>query len=227
MAIWSMLKTGLHHPKEALMYLTLGSQRYYLIQAEMMERNIKPDNRLEKLIVKPTDIHEHLATLYMLTSELNLGIIVELGTRGGESTIALLEAAKQIGGRVYSIDMDPCLEAKVRIQTCGLQEYWTFIQGDDLKIEWNKPIDHLFIDTLHTFNQTIRKLKKYEPYVIRGGIITLHDIVSFPETLQAINSYIEGKTDLRLYKYFNCSGLAIIFKGYKSSLRAPHYTSEG
>jgi len=163
-------------------------------------------------MIKPTDIHEHLATLFMLTVELNLKTIVELGTGPGESTIALLYAAKQIGGKVNSIDTDPCLEAKEKIKALGLQEYWTFIQGDDLKVEWNKPIDHLFIDTSHTFNQTIRELEKYEPYVNYGGIITIHDIVGYPEVLQAINSYIKDRTDLRLYKYFNNWGLGIIFK---------------
>jgi len=212
------LKYGFHHPREALTYLFFPQKRR-LIRAEKavsewetMERNIKPSSPLEACMIKPTDIHEHLATLFMLTVELNLKTIVELGTAGGESTIAFLYAAKQIGGKVYSIDINPCLEAKERIKTLGLQEYWTFIQGDDLKVEWNKPLDHLFIDTSHTFNQTIRELEKYEPYVNYGGIITIHDIVGYPEVLQAINSYIKDRTDLRLYKYFNNWGLGIIFK---------------
>jgi hypothetical protein len=65
-------------------------QRYHFIQdekgvteAERMERNIKPDNALEAHVVKPTDIHEHLATLYMITVELNLRTVVELGDRWG------------------------------------------------------------------------------------------------------------------------------------------------
>jgi len=212
------LKYGFRHPIEALTYLFFPQKRR-LIRAEKavrewerMERDIKPSSPLEAYMIKPTDIHEHLATLFMLTAELKLKTIVELGTAQGESTIALLYAAKQIGGKVYSIDIDPCLEAKERIKALGLQEYWTFIQEDDLKVEWNKPIDHLFTDTSHTFNQTIRELEKYEPYVNYGGIITLHDIVGYPEVLQAINSYIKDRTDLRLYKYFNNWGLGIIFK---------------
>lgn len=163
-------------------------------------------------MIKPTDIHEHLATLFMLTVELNLKTVVELDTRGGESTIALLCAAKQIEGKVYSIDIDPCLETKKRIKSLGLQKYWTFIQGDDLKVKWNNPIDHLFIDTTHTFDQTVRELEKYEPHVKYGGIITLHDVVGFPKVLQAIKGYIKDRTDLRLYKYFNNWGLGVVFK---------------
>lgn len=207
------------------MYLALGPQGYYtraqkaVSKAKGMERNIKPDTPLELHMVKPTDIHEHLATLYMLTVELNLKRIVELGTRGGESTIALLEAAKQIGGRVCSIDIDPCLQAKAKVRVYELQKYWMFIQGDDLEVKWEKPIDHLFIDTTHTFDQTIKELGKYEPYVEYGGIMTFHDIVLFPEVLRAVNSYIKGKTNLRLYRYFNNNGLAVVFKGHKSLTR--------
>ena len=234
MTLWSKFKTGLRHPRRALMYLALGPQMYHLVmtgrmgrmaiseaelrainEARKAERNVKPENPLETHMLKPTNIHEHLATLHMLTVELNLRTAVELGVARGESTIALLEAAKQIGGRVYSIDITPCLDAKARVQSYGLQEYWAFIQGDDLKVEWNKSIDHLFIDAHHTFDQTMRELQKYEPYVRNGGIVTMHDIVSFPEVLQAIKSYIKGRTDLRLYKYFNNSGLAVIFKGHK------------
>jgi len=231
MTLWSKLKTGLHHPREVLMYLILGP-KYYLTQAERwvaeaerMERKIKPNNPLEAQMIKPTDIHEHLATLYMLTVELNLRTIVELGTRGGESTVALLEAARLIGGRVYSVDIDPCLEAKAKVQTYGLQEYWTFIEGDDLKVEWEKPIDHLFVDTIHTFDRVTKELEKYEPHVKNGGVITIHDTVLYPEVSQAIKKYIKGRRDLRLYNYFNCFGLAVIFKGVGRRLYAEEASS--
>ncbi len=185
---------------------------HHLIQAERMEHKIKPTDHLEAHMIKPTDIHEHLMTLYMLTVELNLKTIVELGTREGESTIALLEAARRIGGRVHSIDIDPCIKAKEMVRSYGLEKYWVFTQGDDLEVEWGKPIDHLFIDTSHLFEHTVKELEKYEPHVKRGGIITLHDTVIYPEVLPAIMKYTDGRGDLRVYKYFNNSGLVVIFK---------------
>jgi predicted O-methyltransferase YrrM len=163
-------------------------------------------------MTKPTDIHEHLATLFMLTIEFNLKRILELGTREGESTVALLQAAKQINGKVFSIDIDSCLRAKRLIQKYELQKYWEFTQADDLKMKWSTPIDHLFIDTSHTFDQTLRELEKYEPYVRRGGIITMHDIVSSQGVLSAITKYLENRDDLAFYKYFNSNGLGVIFK---------------
>lgn len=209
----SMFKTALRHPRRALTYLVFGPDTYNLVRAESMEQSVRPRNHLEAHMVRPTAIHEHLATLNMLTVELGLKTVVELGTEKGESTVALLTAAKRIGGRVYSIDVDPCLEARAMIKAYGLEKYWTFIQGASLKIKWDKPIDHLFVDTIHTFKQVIRELRKYEPHVRPGGIVTLHDVVTWPGVMRAANRYVRDRTDLRLYKYFNNNGLVVIFKG--------------
>lgn len=195
--------------------------RYFLFQVEkrilyweQLEQRTQLNKTVENLMIKPTDIHEHIATLYMLSIELNLTTILELGTRGGESTIALLEAAKRIGGEVHSIDINPCLKARVRVKEYDLEEYWTFVQGNDLDLEWSKPIHHLFIDTSHTYKQTMHELVKYEPYVKPGGIITMHDTVSHPEVAMVIDRYFENKENFRIYKYFNNNGLAVIFKGH-------------
>jgi len=200
--------------RQIFLFKHLSQKEYEFLKLEKMEQAVKPTTPLEACMVQPTDIHEHLQTLHMLSVELDLKTVLELGTRGGESTIALLEAAKKKGGIVYSIDIDPCLEAKAKIHAYRLDKYWVFIQGDDLKVEWNRAIDHLFIDTMHTYISTIKELEKFEPYVKNGGIIVLHDIVSHPEVLLAINDYARNRKDLRIYKYFNCQGLAIIFKGH-------------
>lgn len=214
MTISSKLKNGILHPKEALLYILLDSKQYavYKDQNSYPEFDVQPENIVEQHMVKTTDIRQHLMTLHMLTRELNLRTILELGTRTGESTVALLEAARNIDGRVYSVDIGICSEAKRIVKQCGLQNYWTFMQGDDLKIPWTEPIDHLFIDTSHKFDHTLKELEKYEPFVKNGGIISMHDIVSSPEVLKALKYYSRNRADLHLYRYFNNYGLAVIFK---------------
>jgi cephalosporin hydroxylase len=98
------------------------------------------------------------------------------------------------------------------IQEYDLTEYWEFIQTDDLAVKWNEPINHLFIDTTHTFDQTLRELEKYEPKVRHGGMITIHDIVCNQEVVSAIAKYMENRDDLVFYKYINNNGLGVIFK---------------
>ena len=160
----------------------------------------------------PSDMYGHLMTLYMLSVEMKLRTIVELGTRNGVSTTAFLYAAKEIGGHVYSFDIDPSVEARMTVVKSGLQSYWTFTQANDLLAEWDSPINHLFIDTTHTLVQTLAELQKYEKHVSRGGIITMHDIVRHPGVNEALRRFVEERKDLRVYRYYNNNGLAVIFK---------------
>ena len=122
-----LIKEGLKHPGKAIEYLILGKEKYetlYNLKNHSCTSGIKPENSLESRMIVPTDIHEHLNTLYMLTVELNLKTILELGTRTGESTVAFLQAAKEIGGNVTSMDIDPCNDAK---KLCAINEKGRFI----------------------------------------------------------------------------------------------------
>ena len=159
-----------------------------------------------------SDINEHLMTLYMLTIEKRLKSVLELGTRDGESTLALLNAFKQTGGSVTSIDIDACDSAGKRIQDAGLASLWHFIQSNDLIVSWDRPIDHLFIDTSHTYEHTMAELRKYEPWVVRGGIITLHDSASYAGLKKAVDEFLSQRKDLVLYRYAHCNGLDVIVK---------------
>ncbi len=70
----------------------------------------------------------------------------------------------------------------------------------------------MFIDTSHTYDQTLAELRKFEPFVRKGGLITLHDIMSCPPVLDAINDFLTEKDNFRFYKFFHNNGLAILRK---------------
>ena len=225
---FNKLSTKIKHPKTALVHLLIGSKQF-----EKLRKNHSCEfydgakTELEKLMTDSSSIHEHLNTLYMLTIELNLKNVLELGTQFGNSTIVLLYATKEIGGKVTTVDIDPCNHARKKINELGLSEFCNFIQSDDTKIDWSEPIDHLFIDSNHSYNHVTKQLKKYEPFLRKGGIITLHDIVMHDfdiegnpiektsgknSVMKAIENFIDGRNDLKFYKYLNCNGLGIIRK---------------
>jgi len=207
----SKIKSGLKNPKKGIMYAILGEKNFNTLDSHYCF-SISPKTALEQQMNQPTDIHEHLQTLYMLNIELNLKTILELGTRTGESTITFLLATKELGGTMTSIDIDSCLEAKEKVKQLNLDKYWNFIQGDDMSLDWSTPIDHLFIDTSHTYDHTLAELRKFEPYVRKGGLITLHDIMSCPPVLDAINDFLTEKNNFRFYKFFHNNGLGILRK---------------
>ncbi len=214
LSIFSKIKSGLKNP-DKILFLLLGGKKFYLLKnlkthsCFLIKNSTFP---LESHMILPTDIHEHLQTIYMLTVELNLKNVLELGTRTGESTIALLSAVKELNGKVTSVDIDPCYSAKEMIKKLNFESNWEFIQINDLDLKWQSSIDHLFIDSSHTYEHTIKEFEKFEPFVRKGGLITLHDIISCPPILNAINDYISDREDLRFYKFFHNNGLGIIRK---------------
>src|SRR6266849_9723651 len=101
-------------------------------------------------VLKNSDINEHLHTLYLFASLCKTAL--EFGVREGESTVALLEGVARNGGRLVSVDINPCSGSRQMISNYGLDKYWTFIQGDDIQVKLNIKPELCFIDTTHLFN---------------------------------------------------------------------------
>ena len=160
------------------------------------------------------DISSHLLTLSLIVQEFRLQKIVELGTRDGNSTLTFLEAAEHTGGRVTSIDVEPCLVAKKRVEHAGLNERWTFIQGDDLGLQpphIPDRIDFLFIDTNHLHEHTLAELEVYSRYLVPQAWIALHDSVSFPGVTSAVMDFLtKHKREFSFYPYMHQNGLILL-----------------
>jgi predicted O-methyltransferase YrrM len=74
--------------------------------------------------------------------------------------------------------------------------------GNDLDVvkTWNKPIDFLFIDTSHTYEQTTLEIQRWFPLVRKGGQIAMHDTaqedIIFQGCRKALDEFLltdEGK----------------------------------
>lgn len=159
-------------------------------------------------------ISHHLPTLFFLVVEFGLKNIVELGTHTGNSAITLLEAAQHVGGRVLSIDVQPCLVAKDRVQKANLSHLWTFIQANDLQLEADRifqSIDLLFIDTDHQYHTTIQELRKYGCQVRNGSWIVLHDYASFAGVTRAVEEFVRMfPAKPHFHPFIHQNGLAVL-----------------
>jgi hypothetical protein len=120
----------------------------------------------------PSDINEHLPTLYDYTKKCNS--VIECGVRNIVSSYAF--ASGLIGNpnnKYYMIDPYKSNQIDGFIQTCKKEGVNTeFIHGSDIKcirIE----TDLLFIDTWHVYGQLKRELSYWNSYVKR--YIILHD----------------------------------------------------
>jgi cephalosporin hydroxylase len=132
----------------------------------------------------PSDIHDHLGLIFAETVAARPRLIVELGTRGGVSTRALLAAADVAGAELLSIDIEDCSGIDIAAR---FSERWRFVQSDDVAFagapfeafcaERGLPAqaDVIFIDTSHEYEHTRAELAAWTPRLSTRGAMLFHD----------------------------------------------------
>lgn len=153
-----------------------------------------------------SDMQHHLGLLYSLAK----GNVVELGTRSGVSTSALLAGVERHGGHVWSVDLEDC-------GTLFDTELWTFLQHDSRNayeimrhhIGLDTPIDLLLVDTEHVTEQTEIELLRWADYMRPGGTILLHDIETFPGVRRAVIEFC-AKRGWYWTPILPCHGMAVV-----------------
>ncbi len=150
-----------------------------------------------------SDIQHHLPLLYSLAR----GNVVELGTRSGVSTTALLAGVEAHGGRVVSIDIDDCSKLFEG------HERWEFVQSDsrnpELPDRAGGPISLLLIDTEHVYEVTAAELALWAPHMKPGGTILLHDPETFPGVRRAVEDFCRAR-GWPVTFVLPCHGMAVI-----------------
>ena len=129
-----------------------------------------------------SDISDHLNLLNLFLELSQPSVIVELGTRGGESTRVFTHYTSNGYCKGYGVD----LSAKPNWLTDTMN--WKHFVSDDCVLgnkikEENKwpdgapftTIDLLFIDTSHEYEHTLRELAVWTSLVKPGGWILFHD----------------------------------------------------
>jgi predicted O-methyltransferase YrrM len=165
-------------------------------------------NDVVKLSAEISDIQHQLIRLYdMVAQTTNTEkVVVELGVRYGTSTKALIAAVNDTGGKVFSID-------PVQLVSFSDEKKFTFILGDDIEVvkTWSTPIDFLFIDTTHTYEQTLNELNLWGGWVIPHGLITLHDTNQIG-VMRAIKEYLSQNISFSFENFPESNGLGVIRK---------------
>lgn len=111
--------------------------------------------------------------------------VVELGTSYGYSTLFLADAARQTGGKVFTLELSPEKQAYAREQLgrAGLGEYVEWLQGDALELlaGLDGPYDVVLLDLWKDLY--VPCLALCVPKMAEGGIIAADNIL-FPEIVR-------------------------------------------
>jgi tetratricopeptide (TPR) repeat protein len=120
----------------------------------------------------PSDINEHLPTLFELAKE--CGHVTEFGTRTGVSTAGLLMAQPK---KLVCYDMKRFPQVDMLASIAGETQF-IFHQADVRTVVLEET-DMLFIDTWHIYEQLKEELRLHADRVRR--YIVLHDTTTFAE----------------------------------------------
>ena len=111
--------------------------------------------------------------------------VLEVGGSRGYSTIWLASAARMLGGRVVSLELDPakCDAWRANIEEAGLADSADLIQGDAFAslAAIEDVFDVVFLDAEKDDYEALFELAR--PLLEPGGVVVADNVLSHEETL--------------------------------------------
>jgi predicted O-methyltransferase YrrM len=169
------------------------------------------------------DMKDDMAILYMAVKTNKPAGILELGAGAGLSTRALALAAQEISLEsgsdpcmVVSVDIDNVRinDVKEKLKAEGLENQVAFVNEDSVsfvKRNCQKIVDFFFIDTDHTYKQTLAEIVLAAPMLSNKGYIFMHD-TRYIEVFDAIQTFLRQNCQYIYIDYATPAGLGLLMK---------------
>jgi len=148
---------------------------------------MKIDDIIHQTLNGKNDSDKHLMLLYSIVIGSGAKTIIELGVRGGDTTMPLILGAKETGGMVYSVDKQKVgfslTEDQQKYNKFYLQDAVTFLENWDT----NKTIDFILIDDWHSYDHVKKELEIIDTLVSPSTVILLHDLMYSTEPVYHVD----------------------------------------
>ena len=132
------------------------------------------NSKYNELCNRPSDIHEHLPTLYRYARECES--VFETGVRGCVSSWAFAKGLLENGKsekKLFLNDISPCNISELLDSTRPLPITIEYKWINNLQLDLPYSVDMTFIDTWHIYGQLKRELDKFSK--ITNKYIAMHD----------------------------------------------------
>lgn len=116
--------------------------------------------------------------------------LVEIGVAAGCSAALLRGAMAEDGvlwlidpyppGRIPGVNTTELAARRVVGRVRNGEVVWERFRSHVRALDWQQPLDFLFIDGDHTYEGCSRDWRDWSPHVEPGGLVLLHDAVPFP-----------------------------------------------
>lgn len=146
------------------------------------------------------------------------GVIVEIGSWKGKSTVWLAKGSKA-GNKVKIYAIDPHTGSSEHKKQYG--KIWTFeefkkniknAKVDDIVVpivktseeaakNFNKPVELIFIDGAHEYDLVKLDFKLWFPKVIDGGIIAFHDTILWKGPKKVVEKFVYKSKKFRNVRF--------------------------
>lgn len=156
-----------------------------------------------------------------------LGPVLEIGSYCGKSTIYLGLACRAAGAIVFALDhhrgseehqpgeffhdpdlldtaeglLDSFREFRRNIRRAGLDDVVVPVVSDSETAarQWRTPLGMVFIDGGHSLQAALSDYRCWEPHLLRGGILAIHDVFE--------DAHAGGQAPYAIYRMARGSGL--------------------
>ena len=156
-----------------------------------------------------------------------LGPVLEIGSYCGKSTIYLGLACRAAGATVFALDhhrgseehqpgeffhdpdlldtaeglLDSFREFRRNIRRAGLDDVVVPVVSDSgtAARQWRTPLGMVFIDGGHSLQAALADYRCWEPHLLRGGILAIHDVFE--------DAHAGGQAPYAIYRMARGSGL--------------------
>ena len=159
----------------------------------------------------------YIYRLYWLARVSGAERVVELGCTPGGSTLAFAFAARRAGGTLWSCDIGPVRESTVTEWGLTLDGWnWQRVSGkraDEFGAEWSgAPVDLVYLDTSHTYEDTIKEFDAWLPHLREGGLFVFHDVEACRGTVlrAVLDSVLKRGVTVEYHHFPDCHGHGVL-----------------
>lgn len=117
----------------------------------------------------------HTLMLYCIVRGIKPYSILEIGVRGGVSTLAICKALEDgdIHSAYHCCDINPSAQ-KLQSST-KIHLVFEIMTSDELALIWRRSLNLLFIDGSHEYQQVKKDYTNFGRFVTKNGFIIFHD----------------------------------------------------
>jgi len=137
-------------------------------------------------LAKPTYTYEIGGILYFLGKMMNAKTTIEIGVKGGYTSLLLGKLADENNGKHYAVDISKKWLTQLEINATTLSiKNIIFVNEDSGDIDWRtfehleNTIDLAFIDGDHSYKAVKQDIRQIADAIRVGGILAFHDYYDF------------------------------------------------